>query len=952
MNSEGKPDSAASLSDGADGVSKKEGIEEPDVGVAPLDANEDPNARSGGKHDRNGSMTEAFLAAPGHSASFASLGDTNAFDSHHKPKYSDTFEGFKTPSLSASHEVQETPKVTRPEGLSFTTPVSGSKSPGNGESPEPGFSTPFSIIDEEGEKQDYTSPIANLVEKPRGDSASPGTPIERVHARGNGDAFSFGGVSEAPETRGVQPANPVNTPALPSPSTPAEQVPALGSVGSFAFGGAHEKPNESDVLSKNIAGDGVHPSPSTPPELVPALGNSNSFSFSEIHGIHAPQTTNEPHVIKRKIPGHELLGSFMKTSLPASLQTQGNLQGMNGISSPVIGSSSSGEVPNVQETLGEEKSVVRQPKPHDTDIVHQSDEAPRPEELAVASPPAEKLENRAVDSPIVDSADTPTTQDSVDPSNVATAGEGVREGVVVKTVEDATDTADEKEPSNALPQSQISSTPETFALPNVNPQTEVSTSANTATPKPGPFLGTLKTMSTKKWRGPNDDDLKTMVVIPKYLSRNMAKAVSTKGVANPEGPVEGERIEAPTCPILVFINSKSGGRLGPELMDHFEELLSPEQVYDLSKHSPAAVLEYGVGCLDRMADSDECARLTRQNLRIIVAGGDGTVGWVLSSLGALRELSATHSVPPVGVIPLGTGNDLSRSFGWGGTFSSTSKKSLKRCLVKALGAKAVPLDTWNAVVMPAKSIASEGIQFPHAMKPQQHVPLPSSVAGDRHEKDEAAPAFEGLFFNYFSVGMDAQVAYGFHHLRDEKPWLARGRTANQMIYSTFGCTQGWFCTACSMAPRARGVSNILKLLVRKKGNASKDWEEIHIPSNVRAVVICNLKSYAGGRNPWGKPSSSTRQKGGLEEQNPDDGLLEVMGLKDGWHSAFVMLEVSTAVRLCQAESVKLELTGRARRKAYLQMDGEPWMQPMGAPTDEPTVVLIEKLSAPSMLLKR
>lgn len=28
--------------------------------------------------------------------------------------------------------------------------------------------------------------------------------------------------------------------------------------------------------------------------------------------------------------------------------------------------------------------------------------------------------------------------------------------------------------------------------------------------------------------------------------------------------------------------------------------------------------------------------------------------------------------------------------------------------------------------------------------------------------------------------MDAQVAYGFHHLRDEKPWLARGRTANQV----------------------------------------------------------------------------------------------------------------------------------------------------------------------------
>jgi len=409
MNSEGKPDSAASVSDEAEGVTKQGGFEEPDVGVTPLDANEGRNARSVGKHDRNGSMSEAFLAAPGHSPSFASLGDTNAFDSHHKPKYSDTFEGFETPRLSTSHEVQETPKVTRPEGLSFTTPVSGHKTPENGESPEPGFSTPFSIIDEEGEKQaaeDYTSPIANLVEKPRGESASPGTPTEGGPARGNGDSFSFGGVSETPATRGVQPGNPGNTPALPSPSTPAEQVPALGNVGSFAFGGAREKPNESDVNSKNIPGDGVHPSPNTPPELVPALGNSNSFSFSEIHGIHAPPTTNEPHVVSRKIPGHELLGSFMKTSLPPSLQTQGNLQNVNGVSSPVIESSSSREVPNIQETFGGEKSAVRQPKPHDADIVrHTSDEAPRPEELAaVASPSSEKLENRAVDSPIVDSA--------------------------------------------------------------------------------------------------------------------------------------------------------------------------------------------------------------------------------------------------------------------------------------------------------------------------------------------------------------------------------------------------------------------------------------------------------------------------------------------------------------------------------------------------------------------
>jgi len=46
-----------------------------------------------------------------------------------------------------------------------------------------------------------------------------------------------------------------------------------------------------------------------------------------------------------------------------------------------------------------------------------------------------------------------------------------------------------------------------------------------------------------------------------------------------------------------------------------------------------------------------------------VAGGDGTVGWVLSSVGELQNISS-GSVPPCGVVPLGTGNDLSRSFGW------------------------------------------------------------------------------------------------------------------------------------------------------------------------------------------------------------------------------------------------------------------------------------------------
>lgn len=39
------------------------------------------------------------------------------------------------------------------------------------------------------------------------------------------------------------------------------------------------------------------------------------------------------------------------------------------------------------------------------------------------------------------------------------------------------------------------------------------------------------------------------------------------------------------------------------------------------------------------------------------------MGWVLGSLAELIK-QKREPVPPVGIIPLGTGNDLSRSFGW------------------------------------------------------------------------------------------------------------------------------------------------------------------------------------------------------------------------------------------------------------------------------------------------
>lgn len=62
---------------------------------------------------------------------------------------------------------------------------------------------------------------------------------------------------------------------------------------------------------------------------------------------------------------------------------------------------------------------------------------------------------------------------------------------------------------------------------------------------------------------------------------------------------------------------------------------------------------------------DEALRLInkiRVQCRILVAGGDGTVGWILNEI--VRK--NIKPLPEVSIMPIGTGNDLSRVLNWGG----------------------------------------------------------------------------------------------------------------------------------------------------------------------------------------------------------------------------------------------------------------------------------------------
>jgi diacylglycerol kinase (ATP) len=136
-------------------------------------------------------------------------------------------------------------------------------------------------------------------------------------------------------------------------------------------------------------------------------------------------------------------------------------------------------------------------------------------------------------------------------------------------------------------------------------------------------------------------------------------------------------------PYLVFVNKKAGGQQGKLVFKTMLSLFNPHQVFDLSQGGPMPGLRMFFPLARR-----------GPGFRIMVCGGDGTVNWVCQTLARVK-FPRPEFAPPIALLPLGTGNDLSGYLGWGVGYTGGD---LNDYLVQLHNTEIVKLDRWKSTI--------------------------------------------------------------------------------------------------------------------------------------------------------------------------------------------------------------------------------------------------------------
>ncbi|PAV61400.1 hypothetical protein WR25_05141 isoform A [Diploscapter pachys] len=336
-------------------------------------------------------------------------------------------------------------------------------------------------------------------------------------------------------------------------------------------------------------------------------------------------------------------------------------------------------------------------------------------------------------------------------------------------------------------------------------------------------------------------------VIPPYCVLSRKPGNRNQRMAVVESITSPEKSEH-WCPLMIIVNSKSGSGAGKGLLRSFRAHPHPVQIVDVQKVNLRA-------CLKWIEDHPEI------NVRILIAGGDGTICSTLDVVDSLGHKG------PVAVLPLGTGNDLSRVLGWGKQCGSDI--NIIQLLADIQNAQVVNVDRWRIRIEPT---------------------------GGRR----TLPMKTVSMTNYISVGVDAVVTLGMQSTRDSMPKALSSRILNKLLFVTFG-TKDVFKREC------KGLNEFIDLYI--------DGKLVDLPA-IEGLVFLNIQCWGAGVKPW---------EGAQKEmpQQLDDKKFEVFAVTSSFHIAQLQVGLSQPIHVGQASEAKVVIKNRS---LPMQSDGEAWMQ--------------------------
>lgn len=367
--------------------------------------------------------------------------------------------------------------------------------------------------------------------------------------------------------------------------------------------------------------------------------------------------------------------------------------------------------------------------------------------------------------------------------------------------------------------------------------------------------------------------------------------------------------------VFLIVNPKSGGNRGEIFLKVPQPFTVDLPRWQVEQGHPKqvnlrifSILEGQSGNKPGFQELRKSVRHGR--IRLIIGGGDGTIMWAISE--AEKHGVDVLSQVYIGILPLGTGNDFSRAYGWGGrnpdarTLPMEDFKELREMVWSWTAAAPQMHDVWQ-VQIEADEERGSILQ----------------VDGTSEDGTQTRRSLVKPMVNYFSVGEESRLGFDFERHR------TKSQTMNLLVYAMEGCSFGLQCCI------AQGVRNVVQGLYN---NTSADEptvfstdDESTSPKLLRdpqMLLVLNINSFGGGMSHFWPHSTRMGVDRPLDREllkkdmSPGDRKLEVLTVR--YVARVVTADVLGGRRVFQGAPLHFEFWEKDDEDmvAYCEIDGE------------------------------